>query len=65
MRSSRPGAATSGSSTTTPAPLKEGAAALLDAVGQLGLPMAIATSSRTAHALEKLRQAGVLERFRP
>ncbi len=48
----------------TPAPLKEGALALLDAVGQLGLPMAIATSSRTAHAVEKLGQAGLLARFR-
>jgi HAD superfamily hydrolase (TIGR01509 family) len=48
----------------TPAPVKEGAVALLDAVGQLGLPMAVATSSRTEHAREKLRQAGLLERFR-
>jgi HAD superfamily hydrolase (TIGR01509 family) len=50
-------------SAVTPAPLKEGALALLDAVGQLGLPMAVATSSRTANAVEKLRQAGLLERF--
>jgi HAD superfamily hydrolase (TIGR01509 family) len=48
----------------TPTPLKEGAIALLDVVAQLGLPMAIATSSATSHAVEKLRQAGVLERFR-
>jgi beta-phosphoglucomutase-like phosphatase (HAD superfamily) len=48
----------------SPALLKEGAIALLDAVGQLGLPMAIATSSGTSHAREKLQQAGVLERFR-
>jgi HAD superfamily hydrolase (TIGR01509 family) len=48
----------------TPAPLKEGALTLLDTVAQLGLPMAIATSSRTVHAVEKLRQAGLLERFR-
>jgi HAD superfamily hydrolase (TIGR01509 family) len=48
----------------TPAPLKEGALNLLDTVAQLGLPMAIATSSRTEHAVEKLRQAGLLERFR-
>jgi HAD superfamily hydrolase (TIGR01509 family) len=47
-----------------PAPLKEGVRALLDAVAQLGLPMAVATSSRTPHAVEKLRQAGLLERFR-
>jgi HAD superfamily hydrolase (TIGR01509 family) len=51
-------------SRVTPAPLKEGALALLDAVAELGLPMAIATSSGTVHALEKLRQAGVLERFK-
>ncbi|HTC50873.1 MAG TPA: HAD family phosphatase [Steroidobacteraceae bacterium] len=48
----------------TPTPLKEGALALLDTVAQLGLPLAIATSSRTEHAVEKLRQAGLLERFR-
>jgi HAD superfamily hydrolase (TIGR01509 family) len=47
----------------TPAQLKEGAAALLDAVAQLGLPMAIATSSGTAHAREKLHRAGLLQRF--
>jgi HAD superfamily hydrolase (TIGR01509 family) len=51
-------------SQATPAPVKAGAVALLDAVGQLGLPMAVATSSRTEHAREKLRQAGLLERFR-
>jgi HAD superfamily hydrolase (TIGR01509 family) len=51
-------------SQVTPAPLKEGALALLDAVAQLGLPMAIATSSGTAHAVAKLQQAGLLERFR-
>ena len=50
-------------SRVTPAPLKEGAVALLDAVAQLGLPMAIATSSGTGHANEKLRQAGLLQRF--
>ena len=48
----------------TPAPLKEGALTLLDTVAQLGLPMAIATSSQTLHAVEKLRRAGLLERFR-
>lgn len=48
----------------TSAPLKEGAIALLDAVGQLGLPMAIATSSSTAHALEKLQRAQLLDRFK-
>ncbi len=48
----------------TPALLKEGAVALLDAVAQLGLPMAIATSSGTSHAVAKLSRAGLLERFR-
>jgi HAD superfamily hydrolase (TIGR01509 family) len=48
----------------TPPPLKNGAIALLDAVAQLGLPMAIATSSGTSHAVQKLQQAGLLERFR-
>jgi HAD superfamily hydrolase (TIGR01509 family) len=51
-------------SRVTPAPLKEGALVLLDAVAQLGLPMAVATSSRTAHAVAKLEQAGLLQRFR-
>lgn len=51
-------------SLVTPAAVKEGAVALLDAVDRLGLPMAIATSSGTVHALDKLRQAGLLERFR-
>jgi HAD superfamily hydrolase (TIGR01509 family) len=50
-------------STVTPAPLKEGVLTLLDTVGQLGLPMAVATSSRTAHAVEKLGRAGLLGRF--
>src|ERR1700744_1407208 len=48
----------------TPIALKDGAVALLDAVARLGLPMAVATSSRTAHAREKLEQAGLLARFR-
>jgi HAD superfamily hydrolase (TIGR01509 family) len=48
----------------TPAPLKEGALMLLDTVAQLGLPMAVATSSNTAHAQEKLHRAGLLQRFR-
>jgi HAD superfamily hydrolase (TIGR01509 family) len=51
-------------SQVTPAPLKEGAVALLDTVAELGLPMAIATSSGTLHALEKLRHAGLLQRFK-
>jgi HAD superfamily hydrolase (TIGR01509 family) len=50
-------------SQVTPTPVKEGAIALLDAVAELGLPMAIATSSGTVHAVEKLRQAGLLQRF--
>lgn len=48
----------------TPAPLKEGALTLLDTVAQLGLPMAVATSSYTAHAQDKLRRAGLLRRFK-
>ena len=51
-------------SRVTPARLKEGALALLDVVDGLGLPMAIATSSGTVHAVEKLRQAGLLQRFK-
>lgn len=51
-------------SRVTPAPLKEGALALLDAVDELALPMAIATSSGTVHAVDKLRRAGVLQRFK-
>ena len=51
-------------SAVTPAPLKAGVVALLGAVEELGLPMAVATSSRTAHAVEKLGRAGLLARFR-
>ncbi len=51
-------------SEVTPTPLKAGVEALLDAVAQLGLPMAVATSSGTANARAKLEQAGLLQRFR-
>ncbi|HTY95065.1 MAG TPA: HAD family phosphatase [Steroidobacteraceae bacterium] len=50
-------------SRVTPARPKDGAVALLDAVAGLGLPMAVATSSSTSHAVDRLRHAGLLERF--
>ena len=51
-------------SAAAPAPLKAGALALLEVVARLGLPTAVATSSRTAHAVEKLERAGLRGRFR-
>jgi beta-phosphoglucomutase-like phosphatase (HAD superfamily) len=47
----------------TPALLKDGALALVDTVAGLGLPMAVATSSSTSHAVEKLKLAGLLDRL--
>lgn len=47
-----------------PAPLKDGVTALLDHLGALGLPAAVATSSATERARAKLDRAGILKRFR-
>jgi HAD superfamily hydrolase (TIGR01509 family) len=45
-------------------PLKEGAADLLEYTSSLQIPAAVATSTRTARAEEKLRKCGVLDRFK-
>ncbi|MBS0572838.1 MAG: HAD family phosphatase [Proteobacteria bacterium] len=44
-------------------PLRPGATALLDRLGSLGLPCAVATSSRRASALRKLDLTGLAPRF--
>jgi HAD superfamily hydrolase (TIGR01509 family) len=46
-----------------PIPLKEGAAELLDQIASLQTPVAVATSTSTNRAHEKLRNAGLLNRF--
>jgi HAD superfamily hydrolase (TIGR01509 family) len=46
-----------------PIPLKPGAAALVRALTEHGIPMAVATSSRRAHAEPHLRSAGLLQWF--
>jgi HAD superfamily hydrolase (TIGR01509 family) len=46
-----------------PVPLKEGAVSLLEEVARLCIPAAVATSTRTGSAREKLTGAGILERF--
>ncbi len=44
-------------------PLMDGARELLDLIQQLGIPRAVATSTRTAHALDRLGKAGLLDYF--
>lgn len=44
-------------------PLKPGVGELLDALDRLGLPRAVATSTRRSRALPKLAAVGVLARF--
>ena len=56
---SRYAAATTG----RPIPLKDGAADLLGQFASLSIPMAVATSTNTARAMQKLRDAGILDRF--
>ncbi len=46
-----------------PVPLKEGAAELLDHIASLQKPVAVATSTYTTEAREKLHNAGILDRF--
>lgn len=48
---------------TQPIPLKPGAVALVDAIGDVGVPMAVVTSTRTASAESRLRDAGIRDRF--
>lgn len=46
-----------------PIPMKEGAAELVERIAALRIPAAVATSTRTARAQEKLRKSGILARF--
>lgn len=47
-----------------PIPLKSGAVEFLDHVHSIHLPVAVATSTATLRATQKLRDAGILARFR-
>lgn len=49
--------------TSAPIPLKTGAVELLQAIKALGLPLAVATSTPTERACEKLQNAGLLAYF--
>lgn len=44
-------------------PIKTGAREFLDELRQRGIPLAVATSSRTPHAVRHLGQAGLLDLF--
>lgn len=46
-----------------PIPLKPGVLELLDELREAGIPRAVATSTSSARAREKLQRAGVLDRF--
>lgn len=49
--------------THRPIPLKDGAADLLERLASRSLPLAVATSTNTPRATQKLRDAGILDRF--
>ena len=49
--------------TTGPIALKDGVISLLDHIATLHMPAAVATSTHTTRAQEKLARAGILERF--
>jgi beta-phosphoglucomutase-like phosphatase (HAD superfamily) len=49
--------------TGVPIPLKPGVTALLARLQELNLPMAVATSTVTVRAHEKLAASGILDRF--
>jgi len=49
--------------TKEPVPLKEGVWSLLDGLTLLNIPRAVATSTRTGQAMEKLEKVGILKRF--
>ncbi len=51
------------STTHRPIPLKDGAADLLEHLASLSMPLAVATSTNTPRATQKLRDAGILDRF--
>jgi HAD superfamily hydrolase (TIGR01509 family) len=51
------------SAAAQPVPLKEGVFELLDHLAAAGLPCGVATSTSTERAIQKLTQAGLLDRF--
>ena len=46
-----------------PIPLKDGAVELLERIASMRIPVAVATSTRTARACDKLKSCGILDRF--
>ena len=46
-----------------PVPLKDGAVELLEHIASMRIPVAVATSTRTARACDKLKSSGILDRF--
>ena len=46
-----------------PVPLKDGAVELLEHIASMRIPVAVATSTRTARAHDKLKSSGILDRF--
>ncbi|MBA3507043.1 MAG: HAD family phosphatase [Betaproteobacteria bacterium] len=48
----------------TPIPLKDGAAELLEQLAALGVPVAVATSTASERAMQKLQAAGILASFK-
>jgi HAD superfamily hydrolase (TIGR01509 family) len=46
-----------------PIPLKDGAAELLEKLAAAGLPLAVATSTASTRAVQKLKAAGIFARF--
>jgi HAD superfamily hydrolase (TIGR01509 family) len=48
---------------STPIPLKDGATEFLEQLASLSMPLAVATSTDTVRATQKLRDAGILDKF--
>ena len=53
-----------GSTSNRPIPLKDGATDLLEYLASLLIPVAVATSTNSARAMQKLRDAGILDKFK-
>ena len=51
------------STANRPLPLKDGATELLEQLASLKLPLAVATSTTSFRAVQKLRDAGILDKF--
>ena len=51
------------STSDRPIPLKDGALELLEQLSSMKMPLAVATSTRSVRAMQKLRDAGILDKF--